>query len=145
MPLLRYFAYTGSVLLALLFLIDWQAPAPQIEPARTDIDGPIIRLKSQHKWPSAVVFDTNQPTIVPAAAAAEAVPPAGSPPEKVRSPLDALAQAQPAKESAPAPTVAPAAAPKRTVRRATIARPRPPAPQIASYDMFGFGNPFPPR
>jgi hypothetical protein len=139
MPLARYFAYTGSVLLALLFLLDGYLPSTAIEPVRTDFDRSIIRLKSEHKWPSAVVFDTNQPTIVPPIAVAEAPPPAGPLPEPAKSPLDALATAQP-KEPSPVLAAAPAAAPKRAVRRAKIVRA--PAPRVASHDMFGFRNAF---
>jgi hypothetical protein len=139
MPLARYFAYTGGVLLALLFLLGWYLPPPAVEPDRADIDHSIIRLQSNHKWPGAVVFDTSQPTIVPPpVAVTEQVPP---PP--ARSPLEALAMVQP-KEPSPVVAVAPAAAPKRVVRRAKVARP--PAPQIAGgYEMFGFRNPFPDR
>jgi hypothetical protein len=137
MPLARYFAYIGSVLLALLFLLNWYLPPPAAEAARADVDRSTIRLQSRHKWPSAVVFDTSQPTIVPTpVAVTEQIPPA-------KSPLDALAMVQP-KEPSPVVTAAPAAAPKRVVRRAKV--PRTPAPQIAGgYDMFGFRNPFPNR
>jgi hypothetical protein len=136
MPLARYFAYIGSLLLALLFLLDWYLPSSAVEPARADIDRSIIRLHSRHKWPSAVVFDTSQPTIVPPPVTiAEQAPPA-------RSPLEALAMVQ-HKEPSPVVAAAPAAAPKRVVRRAKIARARTPAPQIAGgYDMFGFRSPF---
>ncbi len=65
MPLGRYFTFTGSILLALLFLADWYMPKTSIEAGRTDVDRAIIRIHSQHKWPEAVVFDTSQPTIVP--------------------------------------------------------------------------------
>ncbi|MBR1121668.1 hypothetical protein JQ628_09120 [Bradyrhizobium lablabi] len=142
MPVARYFLYTGGVLLALLFLLDWYLPPPAVEAARADIDRSTIRLQSAHKWPSAVVFDTNQPTIVPPAAVA-AVAPAPPPPKSpAKPPLDALAMAQP-KEPA-AVHAAPPAARKRVARRTTrVARtPAPAAPRVASYDMFGFGTPF---
>jgi hypothetical protein len=137
MPLARYFAYIGSVLLALLFLLNWYLPPPPGGAARADVDRSTIRLQSSHKWPTAVVFDTNQPTIVPPpVAVTEQAPPA-------KSPLDALAMVQP-EEPSPVVAAAPAAAPKRVVRRAKVRRP--PAPQIAGgYDMFGFRNPFPDR
>jgi hypothetical protein len=136
MPLARYFAYIGSVLLALLFLLNWYLPPPVGEAARADVDRSTIRLQSRHKWPTAVVFDTSQPTIVPPpVAVTEQVPPA-------KSPLEALAMVQP-KEPSPVVAAAPAAAPKRVVHRAKPRRP-PPAPQIAGgYDMFGFRTPFP--
>jgi hypothetical protein len=137
MPVARYFAYTGSVLLALLFLLDWYLPSPAIEPARADIDRSIIRLQSRHKWPSAIAFDTSQPAMLPSPVTVteEALP--------ARSPLEALAMVRP-KEPSPIIAAAPAAAPKRVVRRAKPART--PAPQIAGgYDTFGFRNPFPDR
>jgi hypothetical protein len=134
MPLARYFAYIGSVLLALLFLLNWYLPPAAVEAARADVDRSTIRLQSRHKWPGAVVFDTSQPTIVPPPVTiTEVAPPA-------RSPLEALAMVQ-QKEPSPVVTAAPAAAPKRVVRRAKVART--PAPQIAGgYDMFGFRNSF---
>ena len=137
MPLTRYFAYTGGVLLALLFLLAWYLPPPATEPARADVDRSTIRLQSQHKWPRAVVFDTSQPTIVPPPVAVAEQPPA--PPPPARSPLEALAMVQ-QKEPAPVRAAASQPAPKRVVRRARIA---PPPPQIAGgYDMFGFRTPF---
>jgi hypothetical protein len=133
MPLARYFVFTGAVLLALLLLLGWYLPPSAVEPARAGADHPTIQLQSAHKWPGAVVFDTTQPTIVPPpVTVAEQAPP----PPPARSPLEALAMVQP-KEPSPVIAAAPAAAPKRVVRRARVARP-PPAPQIAGgYDMFG--------
>jgi hypothetical protein len=129
MPLARYFAYIGSVLLALLFLLNWYLPPPADRAARADVDRSTIRLQSSHKWPSAVVFDTSQPTIVPpAVTVTEQAPPA-------KSPLEALAMVQP-KEPSPVIAAAPAAAPKRIVRRTKVART--PAPRVAGYDTFGF-------
>jgi hypothetical protein len=137
MPLARYFLYTGSVLLALLFLIDWYLPSPAVEAARADIDRSTIRLQSAHKWPSAIVYDTNQPTIVPPVATAAVEVPPAQPAEPAKPPLEAMAMAQP-KE----PAAAPAASHKRVVRRSKLARNPAPAPRVASSDMFGFGNPF---
>jgi hypothetical protein len=135
MPLARYFTYTGGALLALLVLLNWYLPPAAVEAARADVDRSTIRLQTRHKWPSAVVFDTNQPTIVPPATVAELVPPA-------RPPREAMAMVE-RKEPSPVVAAAPAAAPKRVVRRAK-ARQAPPAPQIAGgYDMFGFRNSFP--
>jgi hypothetical protein len=141
MPLARYFVFTGSLLLALLFLLSWYLPPPTVEAARA-ADHPTIRLQSAHKWPSAVVFDTTQPAIVPPpVTVADQAPPAQVP--SARSPLEALAMVQP-KEPSPVIAAVPAAAPKRVVRRARVARTPPRAPQVAGgYDMFGFRNPFP--
>ena len=65
MPLRRYFLFIGGALLAFLFLIDWYLPQTAIGAAQADVDRSTIRIHSAHKWPSAVVFDTTQPTIVP--------------------------------------------------------------------------------
>ena len=135
MPLGRYFLYVGGVLLALVFAIDWYWPQSASQSARAEIDRSPIRIHSQHQWPDAVVFDTSQPTIVPPAPAREVVAEAPPPP---KSPRDAMAMVQ-----APEPVAQPAkpaAAPKRAVRRAKVARA--PAPRVASTDMFGFQNSF---
>ena len=68
MPVLRYFIFVGGVLLALLFVADAYAP-PQMVAAKADTvvatENPTLRIRSDHKWPQAIVFDTTQPTIVP--------------------------------------------------------------------------------
>jgi hypothetical protein len=135
MPLGRYFAYIGSMLLALLFLINWYVPQSVVAgSAHDDIDRSVIRINSGHKWPSAVVFDTTQPTIIPPAPTVTAEEPPAKPPR------EAFAMVQPPE---PAPVAAPTpAAPKRVTRRARVARA--PAPRIASYDTIGFRSPFSP-
>ena len=79
MPLVRYFAYIGSLLLALLFIADWCFPSLNAEAARSDVDRPIIRIHSSHRWPEAVVIDTTLPTIVPPPAAVAVDTPAANP------------------------------------------------------------------
>jgi hypothetical protein len=131
MPLRRYFAYTGGVLLALLFLIDWYLPRPVADPAHADVDRSTIRIHSTHKWPGAVVYDTSQPTIVPpvpAVAAVAPVPPA---------PREAFAMA-PKPDPAP-PAAAPAAPSKHVTRRVRVARA--PAARIASFERPGYEQP----
>jgi hypothetical protein len=75
MPVLRYFILVGGVLLALLFVADAYAP-PQPVAAKADavaaIENPTLRIRSDRKWPQAIVFDTTQPTIVPPVLKAEA-------------------------------------------------------------------------
>ncbi len=135
MPLVRYFVIAGSALLPLLFLLDWYLPQSVVDPARASADHAAIRIQSGHKWPSAIAFDTNQPTIVPPAAEVALDAPVRKPPR------EALAMVQqPAPVVHPAP---PAAKPKRVTRRVKPAQP--PAEQVASYDMFGFRNSFPAR
>jgi hypothetical protein len=140
MPLGRYFAYTGGVLLALIFLIDWFLPRPVADPAHVDVDHPTIRIHSMHKWPGAVVYDTSQPTIVPPApaVAAEApAPPVVAEAPAESAPREAFAMA-PKTEPAPA-AATPAAASKHVTRRVRVARN--PAARIASYDRPGYEQP----
>lgn len=134
MPLGRYFVYVGGLLLALLLLIDCYTPQTIPEASDASVDRSIIRIHSAHKWPSAVVFDTAQPTIVPAALAEAA--PVKPPPKPAR---EALAMAQDS-EVAPAVTAAPSAVPappKRAKRHSRVAR-APAAARVASYDAFAF-------
>jgi hypothetical protein len=61
MPLLQYFGWVGSVLLAALFAANaWcsgnVADAPAGAPPSERVQ---IRIRSDHKWPERVVFDTN--------------------------------------------------------------------------------------
>src|SRR5260370_40165687 len=70
MPLLlRYFALVVVRLIALLFVSNAYFPKLH-DQVRADSELPVIRIPSDRKWPERVVFDTNRPTIVPAAAAA---------------------------------------------------------------------------
>jgi hypothetical protein len=134
MPLGRYFLSIGGLLLALLLAIDWLAPQPPAEAQRADVDRSTIRIHSTHKWPSAVVFDTTQPTIVsqqqPLTEAA-----AEQPPETKKSPHDALALAQVA--DVPVTAMAHPAPAKHVKRRVKAARPAP-SERVASSEPFGF-------
>ena len=70
MPVLRYFVFVGGALLALLFVADIYFPKqPVVATADSGVDKSTIRIHSERKWPERVVFDTNQSTIVPPAAA----------------------------------------------------------------------------
>jgi hypothetical protein len=75
MPVLRYFIFVGGALLALLFVADAYAP-PQPVAAKAStvaaMENPTLRIRSDRKWPQAIVFDTTQPTIVPPVLKAEA-------------------------------------------------------------------------
>jgi len=80
-----YFAFVGSMLLMLLFVFDWYLAHSPAKAERADVDRSIIRIHSQHKWPSAVVFDTSQPTIIPPQPAVVIAEPAiAKPPRGVR-------------------------------------------------------------
>jgi hypothetical protein len=133
MPLARYFAFAGSLLLALLFVADWYFPKLVAAPARAEVDRTIIRLHSAHKWPEATVFDTTLPTIIPppSLAVAERLSPAAI----ARSPKQAFALALP--EAMPVrDDVAPVA--RKQIPRRRARAPAASARRIASYETGGF-------
>jgi hypothetical protein len=80
MPLLRYFGWVGSFLLAALFAASWWfsgnvADAP---PPRAPLSESIhIRIHSEHKWPERVVFDTTHARLAPAESAQAETEPQG--------------------------------------------------------------------
>jgi hypothetical protein len=64
-PIGRYLAFVGSLLLAMLFIIDWLLPMrPTQSVTSGEANKPIIGIKSDHKWPERIAFDTSAPTIV---------------------------------------------------------------------------------
>ena len=64
-PIVRYFAVVGSLLLAMLFIADWSLPKGQTQSdASGKADKPTIVLRSDQKWPERVVFDTSAPIVV---------------------------------------------------------------------------------
>src|SRR5260221_11772355 len=66
-PIGRYMAFVGSLLLAMLFIADWLLPmGPAQSVTRGEANKPTIRIKSDqdHKWPARIAFDTSAPTIV---------------------------------------------------------------------------------
>jgi hypothetical protein len=65
MPILRYFLFTGSVLLALLFAADRYLPPPVDRAEASDLDKTVIRIRSARTLPEKIVFDTNSPTVAP--------------------------------------------------------------------------------
>jgi hypothetical protein len=120
-PLARYFFFVGSLLLAMLFLADWYVPTYSSPTFGREarIDKSIIRIKSAHKWPEQVVFDTSLPTIVPPSAPVLAQGPI------IDKPREAFAQV-----NAPLPKVLEHPAPVRATRK--VAR-QVPATRIAAY------------
>ena len=61
MPLFQYFGWVGSVLLAALFAASWwlAGNVPDAPRPRAALSESIhIRIRSDHKWPERVVFDT---------------------------------------------------------------------------------------
>ena len=132
MPLGRYFACAGSVLIALLFLADWYIPALSAATDRAGVDKSIIRIHSGHRWPEALVFDTSIPTIVPPQVTTAEVP-------VQQTPRDAFAALP---QPMPVASLAPKIAAKRTAKaRAKIVR-GPTTRRIASYRFTPPGDPF---
>ena len=104
MPLMRYFAFVGGALLALLWIVDACLPAaPVVQASRSGAttDLSVIRIHSDRKWPERVVLDTTQPTTVARVPAAAPVVAAAEPPAKAVTPplkaevREAFAQATP--------------------------------------------------
>src|SRR5690242_17974950 len=97
MPLRQYLIWVGSVLLVVLFAADWCLPAPVVHrhsevPPRDTVN---LRIRSDHRWPERIVFDTAH---WPSAAAPPElnVASAQGPQLQQRSPLDAFASIDPA-------------------------------------------------
>jgi hypothetical protein len=66
-PLGRYFAFVGGVLVGMLFFANWYLPSASSQTffREARVDKSIIRIKSAHKWPEPIVIDASLPTIVP--------------------------------------------------------------------------------
>jgi hypothetical protein len=60
MPIRQYFVWVGSALLVALFAADWWLPNPAAHshPAIAPNERVNLRIRSDHKWPERVVFDT---------------------------------------------------------------------------------------
>jgi len=145
MPVMRYFLYVGGVLLALLFVADAMAPKPEIvsvASATTNaIDLPMIRIRSDRKWPERVVFDTSAPVIAaPSAAPVEASVPVPPPTVAAMSPIsrvrETFAQFVPPEPKKPVQKLPP----KKRVAKSRVA-PVPVAQypmMVAQHQRFGF-------
>jgi hypothetical protein len=63
MPLLQYFGWVGSFLLAALFATNWccSAPIARVPVSDAPLDQKVhIRIHTDHKWPERVVLDTTR-------------------------------------------------------------------------------------
>ena len=100
MPVGRYIAFVGSLLLAILFIADWYLPMAPTQSVTSRETEPIIRIKSDRKWPERIVFDTSAPIIVPQK------PPVTNPPREAFALLNA-----------PVPEVSVTPLPVRTKRK----------------------------
>ncbi len=97
MPLLQYFGWVGSFLVAALLAANWcvSVPVAGSRPSDVPINQRIkIRIRTDHKWPERVVFDTARSMPTPdAKLEAEKIPGSGETPSQAgRQPLDAFAE-----------------------------------------------------
>jgi hypothetical protein len=97
MPLLKYFGWVGSFLVAALFAASWcfSAPIARSRPSDVPLNQMIkIRIHTDHKWPERVVFDTNRWRLAPAENAQAETEPQGQKPSAVEShdPAEAFAE-----------------------------------------------------
>jgi hypothetical protein len=105
MLVLRYFAYVGGALLALLLVCAAMLPKPSADGSSvaSASDVPAIRIHSQQKWPERVVLDTNAQMPEPpkvAQAVAPVEPQSASDKGKVREAFAELPADQSKKERA---------------------------------------------
>lgn len=144
MPLLRYFVFVGGALLALLFVSNAYLPkTPDEVRADAGFARSTIRIHSERKWPERVVFDTNQPTIVPAPTTIASVPlPAAVADASTKAGVrDSFAQLQPNQTQLqltdPKKTEKPVQRKRRIARRPAAA----PVMMVAQQPQFSlFGN-----
>jgi hypothetical protein len=121
-PLGRYFLFVGGLLLGMLFIADWYLPSTSSQTffREAQVDKSIIRIKSAHKWPEAIVFDTSLATIVPPPLPVLAEAPV------INQPREALAQL-----NSPLPKASEYRAPVRVKRK--VAKPARPTRMAAAY------------
>jgi hypothetical protein len=128
MPIRQYFSWVGSVLLVALFAAGWWLPDNT-----THSHSPIapnervnLRIRSDHKWPERVVFDTahsGMPLAAEFGPKLDVVPNQDLAQAEQRSPLDAFA----AMEGAQATSTA-----TNDKASAIRAKPRPPGLRMSS-------------
>jgi hypothetical protein len=101
MPIRQYFLWVGSFILVALFVADWGLPAPST-PLHSEIppnERVNLRVRSDHKWPERIVFDTAHSGL-PLAAEAHPEPDVPSARDRAaseqRGPLNAFAATEPA-------------------------------------------------
>jgi hypothetical protein len=95
MPIRQYFVWVGSALLVALFAADWWLPDPAAHShsAIAPNERVNLRIRSDHKWPERVVFDTAHSSMPPAAESGpkQVVPNQDRAQAEQRSSLDAFA------------------------------------------------------
>ena len=136
MPVARYFLYVGAVLMALLFAVDAFTPKATVAGSSAIAAAPSenssLRIRSDHKWPERVVYDTSLPTIVPPKAEIVAMVPVPAEEISAKSRVrESFAQFRPADE----PKLEAKPVPKRKVAKHRAA---PPVMRVAQQPYSGF-------
>jgi len=95
MPLFQYFAWVGSCLLAALFAASWCIPTPIAPAPKSDV--PLhekinIRIRTDHKWPERVEFDTTGSAPRAEVAQTADIGPSETPAQAERQPFEAFAE-----------------------------------------------------
>jgi hypothetical protein len=140
MPLVQYFAWVGSVLLALLFIADAYLQKLPVA-GNTEVQRPIIRVYSdQNKWPERIVFDTA--AVVPKPSAdADVITPAAPTVARVSPRVrGALAELQTSDAGPPVNAKKPEARPQRLHKFGTRHTARP-VLLLARRSPFGWFGP----
>ncbi len=111
----------------MLFMADWYLPtnSSPMFGREARVDKSIIRIKSAHKWPEPIVFDTSLPTIVPPVAPVLVSAPIINEPRVITQPREAFAQL-----NSSMPKVGENPAPVRAKRKVTK---QVPATRMAAY------------
>jgi len=139
MPLLRYFAYVGGVLFALLLVANSYLPKVRV----VESSGPrlpVIHLYAERRGPERIVFDTSAPSINPAAPGQAASADKGRPAQaanvssKVR---DAFAELPPSEASAVQPADAKKVEAKPPPRKSARRHTAPPMRLVYRQPQFG--------
>jgi hypothetical protein len=88
--------FVGSVLLALLFVLNWSLPSPSVLPIYgAPIDGTTLHIRSEQKWPQRLQFDTAVPAMLPPSPSVVAAKAIEDPKLAEDPKLNALAEARP--------------------------------------------------
>jgi hypothetical protein len=132
MPIRQYFSWVGSVLLVALFAADWWLPDPAAHSpsAIAPNERVNLRIRSDHKWPERLVFDTahsGMPIAAEFGPKLDVVPNQDLARTGQRSPLDAFAAMEAAQ-------VTPTATNDKA--SAIRAKPGPPGPRMSSTAKF---------
>jgi hypothetical protein len=137
MPLLRYFAYVGGALFALLLVVNAYLPStPAVETSGPHL--PVIHIYADRTGPDRIVYDTSAPLPAPAATAVASIPPPAPSADRAR---DAFAQLP----SSDAAKVQPADTKKQDAKHPSrkIAKRRTPPPvrMVDQQPQFGWFGP----